>query len=31
MNAAKTGHVAETKKADIMRRIFDMSLKGNGP
>ena len=30
LNAAKSGYVIDTKKADIVRRIFEMSLKGNG-
>ena len=30
LDAAKTGYVVNTKKADIVRRVFDMSLKGNG-
>lgn len=30
LNAAKTGYVIDTKKADIVRRVFDMALKGNG-
>lgn len=30
LNAARSGYVVNTKKADIVRRVFDMSLKGNG-